>query len=255
MHRFYLPPEECRKELLVLSGPEAHHALNVLRIHPHERVVVLNGAGEELLCEVREADRRAITLKVVQKNAAPPLPCQVTLVQAVTKGKTMELIVQKATELGAHRIVPILSERTVPQVTVDSAKIGKWAATAIESIKQCGSFWLPRVDAPLTTQAFLARGEKFDLSLIASLQGGARPPREHFDLFRAERNRPPKSVSVWIGPEGDFTPAETNAVRAAGALPITLGPLVLRSETAAIYCLSVINYELQSPCVSGGRQN
>ena len=167
----------------------------------------------------------------------------------------MELIVQKATELGAHRIVPILSERTVPQVTVDSAKIGKWAATAIESIKQCGSFWLPRVDAPLTTQAFLARGEKFDLSLIASLQGGARPPREHFDLFRAERNCPPKSVSVWVGPEGDFTPAETNAIRAAGALPITLGPLVLRSETAAIYCLSVIHYELQSPCVSGGRQN
>ena len=255
MHRFYLPPDACRKDPLVLSEIEAHHALNVLRIHPRERVVVLNGAGEELLCEVREADRRAITLKVVQKNAAPPLPCQVTLVQAVTKGKTMERIVQKATELGAHRIVPILSERTVPQFTADSGKVAKWVATAIESIKQCGSFWLPRVDAPLTTQAFLARGEKFDLSLIASLQGGARPPREHFDLFRAERNRPPKSVSVWVGPEGDFTPAETNAVRAAGALPISLGPLVLRSETAAIYCLSVINYELQSPCDFADRQD
>src|SRR5439155_9463153 len=125
--------------------------------------------------------------------------------------------------------------------------VEKWEASAVEALKQCGSAWLPRVEAPLTTQAFLARGDRFDLTFIASLQNEARHPREHFESFRSERERSPESVCVWVGPEGDFTPAEINAVRAAGALPITLAPLVLRSETAAIYCLSIINYELQSP--------
>ena len=108
MHRFYLPPDECLKDPPRLSERESHHALNVLRVRPRDRVVVLNGAGDELLCEVLNAERRALTLRIVQKNAIPPLPYQVTLVQAVARGKAMELIVQKATELGAHRIVPIL---------------------------------------------------------------------------------------------------------------------------------------------------
>jgi len=248
MHRFYLPPSECRNPRLTLSGREGHHALNVLRLRTHERVVVLNGMGDEYLCETREAGRQTVTLDVLHKHTVAPPSFQVTLAQAVTKGKSMETIIQKATELGAQRIAPILSERTVAQPDPEAAatKVEKWEDTAIEALKQCGSAWLPRVDAPLTPQAFLARGEKFELSLIASLQDGARHPREHFESFRIERRCAPTSVCVWVGPEGDFTPAEVNAIRAAGALPITLGPLVLRSETAAIYCLSVINYELQS---------
>ena len=83
--------------------------------------------------------------------------------------------------------------------------------------------------------------------LVASLQGDARHPREYFQNFISERQRLPKSVCVWVGPEGDFTPAEMNAIRQAGTLPISLGQLILRSETAAIYCMSVLNYELQAP--------
>ncbi len=249
MHRFYLPPEACQTDRLTLSGHETHHALNVLRIRPQERVVVLNGAGDEFLCEVDDAARRGVTLKVLQKTTFRPLPNQITLAQAVPKGKTMELIIQKATELGTHRIVPILSERTIAHLEPDhaSSRVEKWESTAVEAIKQCGSTWLPRIEPPTKPKAFLGRGERFDLSLIASLQSDARHPREYFQAFTAEQGRLPASVCVWIGPEGDFTPAEVNAVRATGALPITLGELVLRSETAAIYCLSVINYELQAP--------
>ena len=167
----------------------------------------------------------------------------------MTKGKMMELIVQKATELGAHRIVPILSARSVAHIEADDAagKRDKWKGTAIEAIKQCGNAWLPSVEPPQSPQEFLARGDKCELSLIASLQRDARHPREHFQSFMTEHKRRPASVCVWVGPEGDFTPAEYNAIRASGALPITLGQLVLRSETAAVYCLSIINYELQSP--------
>src|SRR5438132_5155055 len=107
----------------------------------------------------------------MQKNSIPRLPYQLVLAQAVTKGKTMDFIVQKATELGVHRIAPILSERTVPHFEEESAlsKVEHWQTGAVEAIKQCGSAWLPHIDAPATPQSFLAAGEKFDLSLIATL--------------------------------------------------------------------------------------
>lgn len=251
MHRFYLPPEDTRGSVLTLSEAEAHHAFHVLRLKRTDRVVVLDGAGHEFLCEIQQADRENVSLAVVQKIPIPPLPYKLTLVQAVPKGKTMELIVQKATELGADRIVPILSERTVAQLEEGSVdrKADKWRATAIEAIKQCGSAWLPRLDAPMSPAAFLARGEKPDLSLIATLQNNARHPRYYFQSFREEQKRQPKTISMWVGPEGDFTPAEINLIMGGGASPITLGQLILRSETAAIYCLAVLNYELQAPAL------
>ena len=249
MHRFYLPAERTQNSRFTLDDGEAHHALHVLRIKPGERVVVLDGAGHELLCEVEQVDRTTVGLKLLQKHIQPPLPYRLTLAQAVTRAKTMDLIVQKATELGVHRIVPIVSERSVSQIEDEAAagKLEKWHATMVEAIKQCGSTWLPIVDPPHTPQKFLASSERFDLSLVASLQTDARHPREHFHNFELERKRRPKSICIWVGPEGDFTPAEMNVIRQAGALAITLGPRVLRSETAAIYCLSVLNYELQAP--------
>ena len=248
MHRFFLPPAQTRNSELNLSQRDAHHALHVLRVRPGERLVVLDGAGQELLCEVRGLEKHAVTLAVRQRNLIPALPYQLTLLQAVPKGKSMEAIVQKATELGVHRIHPILSERTVTQLDGEAGgtKANKWEAVAVEAIKQCGSAWLPQVEMPLSPQGFLARGDKFELALIASLQPGSRHPRELFQAFLAEQGRLPRTVCVWVGPEGDFTPAEINAVKSSGALPVTLGPLILRSETAAVYCLSVLSYELQA---------
>jgi 16S rRNA (uracil1498-N3)-methyltransferase len=248
MHRFYLPPEQCRDQTLSLSGPEAHHAIDVLRVRAGERVVVLDGAGQELLCEAQIPGKAAVKLNVVQRTAVPPLPYQITLLQAVPKGKIIESVIQKATELGVWRIVPLLSDRVTTQLDDEgvASRTEKWRHTAIEAIKQCGSAWLPHVEAPVAPKEYLARGEKFELPLIASLQSDRRHPREYFNRFYSDTRRLPNTVSVWIGPEGDFTPAEMSVIKAAGVLPITLGRLILRSETAAVYALSVLNYELQS---------
>lgn len=251
MHRFFCPPGLAQGSTIKLTDGEAHHALHVLRVRANDRVIVLDGAGHELLCDVERIERDSVALNVLQRNSTPPLPCRITLAQAVTRAKTMDLIVQKATELGAHRIVPIISERSVSQIDDESAagKLEKWRTTMIEAVKQCGSPWLPEIEAPQAPHKFLAGGERFDLSLVASLQGDAVHPRRYFQAFQAEHHALPKSVRVWVGPEGDFTPAEIHVIRQAGALPMTLGPLILRSETAAIYCLSVLNYELQAPPV------
>ena len=248
-HRFHAPPERCRGTTLSLTGQEAQHALRVRRVRPGEQVVVLDGAGSELICEVRDCRRDSVELAVTQKRFVPPLPYRITLLQAVPKGRTVESIIQKATELGVHRVVPVLSNRVTTRLDAGSAahKADKLQRVAIEAVKQCGSAWLPQIELPMSPRAFLARKEKFDLPLIASLLPGTRHAREYFQMFQSEHGRKPESVCVWIGPEGDFTPEEIRAIQAEGALPITLGPLVLRSETAAVYCLSILTHELRAP--------
>jgi len=249
MHRFYLAPGQCGQCPLRLSEREANHASRVLRVRPHECVVVLNGVGDEFICEVQHITRRAVALNVVRQRAVAAPPCRLTLLQAIPKGPAMETIIQKATELGVSRIVPILSERGVvrPKANELAAKAAKWGAVAIEAIKQCGSAWLPRVEIPIPLRDFVARNEAFDLALIASLEADAVHLRQHLESFVRRERRPPASACVWVGPEGDFTPVEIGAVRSSGALPITLGPLLLRSETAATCCLAVINHELRAP--------
>ena len=248
MHRFYLPPASTRGDSLRLDGREAHHALHVLRLQRGDLVTVLDGVGNEFLCAVETSSRHAVTLSVSLKNFTPPLPCSITLLQAVPRGKIIESIIQKAVELGARRIVPLLTERVVTQLDAEDAAVKreKWQQVAIEAIKQCGAAWLPQIEAPMTTERYLARKEKFDLSLVGSLQKERRHPRECLQAFQAKHGRLPQSIGVWIGPEGDFTPEELDAIQATGALPVSLGRLVLRVETAAIYCLSILNYELNS---------
>jgi 16S rRNA (uracil1498-N3)-methyltransferase len=248
MHRFHLPPAECKTGPLTLAGREAHHALHVLRVRAGEQVTVLDGAGHEFLCRVENFDRDKIQLAIVETKSIPAPPCQITLLQAVPKGKIIESIIQKATELGVARIVPLLTDRVVMDLDEKHAgrKAEKWQQVAIEAIKQCGAAWLPKVESPVTPKEFLARKEAFELPLIASLQPGAEHPRRYFQKFESQYGRKPQSACVWIGPEGDFTPMEVAAILSGGALPMTLGRLVLRVETAATYCLSVLNYEIQA---------
>jgi 16S rRNA (uracil1498-N3)-methyltransferase len=241
MHRFFLPPPQCQGQTLVLTGAEAHHATAVLRLKISDPIVVLDGAGREFSCIIRAADRKTVTASVEQTQSSPAPSCRVTLVQAIPKGKLIETIIQKATELGVFRIVPLLSERVTTRLENDAIenKAEKWRQTAIEAIKQCGQRWLPQVEAPLTLPALLARRENFDLSLVGSLRDDARHPRVYF------KSEKPSTICLWIGPEGDFTDLELTAIQSAGARPITFGPLVLRSDTAALYALSIVSYELQ----------
>lgn len=233
----------------MLAGREAHHALRVLRLSRGDRVTVLNGTGGQFICDVASYDRDKVQLAVIEEKTATPLPCEITLLQALPRAKIIESIVQKATELGVTRIVPLLTERVITDLDEKHAgrKAEKWQQVAIEAMKQCGMAWLPQVEAPQTLSDFLQRGNQFELPLLASLQSGAKHPRIYFRHFESQHHRKPKSACVWIGPEGDFTPEEVAAIKATGALPITLGSLVLRVETAATYCLSILNYEVQSP--------
>jgi 16S rRNA (uracil1498-N3)-methyltransferase len=248
MHRFYVSPENWNRGALALIGSEAHHARDVLRMEIGEKLVLFNGRGREITAEIVDLGNNEIKLRKLHEGETPPLRCRIVLGQAIPKRKNMELIVQKAVEIGAAEIAPIISERTIVQLDSESVaqKRSKWQQIAVEAAKQCGQNWLPRVHAPRKLDELFAAaaGEPFDLQLIGSLQPGAQHLKKILAAYSIEHGDRPRSVLMLVGPEGDFTPAELALARAHGCQPITLGPIILRVETAAIYCLSVLSYEL-----------
>jgi 16S rRNA (uracil1498-N3)-methyltransferase len=246
MHRFYLAPENWHHDALALTGSEAHHCRNVLRLDPGDKVVLFDGLGRELTAEIISADSAQIQLRKLHQAQTPPLRCHITLGQAIPKGKNMDLIVQKAVEIGAAEIAPIVSDRTVVRLDEESAssKQAKWQTVAIEAAKQCGQNWLPQVRTPQTLAQFFQEHRRFDLQLIGSLQTDAVHLKKILAEYSSEHADRPASVLMLVGPEGDFTPAELSLARSQGCRPITLGPIVLRVETASIYCLSILSYEL-----------
>jgi 16S rRNA (uracil1498-N3)-methyltransferase len=248
MHRFYISPENWSHEPLALSGAEAYHARAVLRMRAGEKLVVFNGQGREITAEILELGDDEIRLQKLHEAETPPLRCRIVLGQAIPKGKNMELIVQKAVEIGAAEIAPIVSDRTIVQVDSETAaqKQSKWRQVAVEAAKQCGQNWLPRVHAPRKLAEFFSEESEqlFDLRLIGSLQPDAQQLKKILADYLNEHQERPRSILMLVGPEGDFTPAELALARRHGCRPITLGPIVLRVETAAIYCLSVLSYEL-----------
>src|SRR5437764_1514490 len=247
MHRFYVAPENWDPLAVVLSGSEAHHARNVLRMQAGDKLVLFNGKGRELTAEIMNIADDEIRLQKLHEADTPPLRCRIALGQAIPKGKNMDLIVQKAVEIGAAEIAPIISDRTIVQLDSESAsqKQTKWQQIAIEAAKQCGQNWLPRVHAPKKlAEFFSASGGAFDLRLIGSLQPDAQQLKKILETYSSEHGDRPRSVLMLVGPEGDFTPAELSLARRHGCQPITLGPIILRVETAAIYCLSILSYEM-----------
>jgi 16S rRNA (uracil1498-N3)-methyltransferase len=246
VHRFYLSPEHWNPDALVLTGPEAHHARDVLRLKRGDKVVVFNGRGREITAEIVDLGRGEARLRKLNESGSAPLRCRIVLGQAIPKGKNMDLIVQKAVELGAAEVFPLISARTIVDLAPEEAqqKQTKWQTVAIEAAKQCGQNWLPQIHIPRTIKDFFAEVTGFDLRLIGSLQPGALHLKKVLAEFAAEHRHLPESVLMLVGPEGDFTPAELALARSQGCRPITLGPIILRVETAAIYCLSVLSYEL-----------
>ena len=255
-----------RGNALRLDGREAHHALHVLRLKRGDAVTVLDGAGNEFACEVENSHARfAGSRREGRKIHAAVALCH-HVAASRAQGENHREHHPESVELGARRVVPVLSERVVTQLDGGDAekKRDKWQQVAIEAIKQCGAAWLPRVEAPLMPAEFIARQEKFDLLLVGSLQPERRHPREVLREFEAKHGRPPQSVGVWIGPEGDFTLDELNAIQSSARCRFRLAnscargdgdnllPLVPELRTEPIRCRALQRAESANSSQGGG---
>lgn len=237
MARFLLPPDIWHSDP-ALTGDEARHLSQVLRIRAGEGITVFDGCGRHAEAEVTAVSRDRVSLRISDEvQSLPPTLPAITLAQAIPKGKNMDLIVQKAVELGIAAIQPIITRHTI--VHPDNGKSAKWRRVALEACKQCGQDRLPVIADPMGFNAWLdtARCQQ-GLKIIASLAPGAGPLREVLREHPATT-----AATLLVGPEGDFSPQETRSALAAGYVPVSLGSIVLRVETATLYCLSALRYE------------
>jgi 16S rRNA (uracil1498-N3)-methyltransferase len=246
--RAFCQPAAAEPTELTLSPEESHHLIAVNRARAGDTVVAFDGRGHEWICELASERKNAAVLKVRFQQKLTPLPYEITLGQALPKGQFMDAIVRKATEIGVARIVPLESERTQVHLDADRSdrKIEKWHTAALEAAKQCGNAFVPEISPVQNAAAFMESARGYDVKVIASLHPGAKSLKNVLLSFHAQHSRGPRKVLCLVGPEGDFTPAEMSLSQSAGFEPITLGPLVLRCETAAAYALSILSYELQN---------
>ena len=234
----FADPAALRAERVVLAADESHHLARVLRVEAGQELTLFDGEGTRADGVVDAVTKKEVTVRIVARETVPPPAVEITLIQAVCKPDRFELILQKATELGVRRIQPVVTQNA----SLPAGKIEKMMERGVAIIRnaaqQCGTAWMPEL---LALQKFSALSLKTDAAFIGSLHPNARPFR---DAFRALDASALKRVALLIGPEGDFTQDEVNSAVAAGAIPVTFGTQILRTETAALFGLSVLMYEL-----------
>ena len=253
MRRFYLPPDDWLDGWpCALEGDEAHHCRRVMRVERGDEIEVIDGAGRSARVRVDKFAGKRVELVGIGEPAFVPRPNPlVHLACAIPKGKNIDLVIQKATELGVDRLTPVITERTIARPGTGnqlSGKLEKWQRIGLESTKQCGRRWLPEIMEPVAWQDFLPSLCASSVSFVCSLEKHSLPLRHHFDSLGGEKVLRSSELVLAVGPEGDFSPDEYQAARKAGFHDISLGNFVLRAETAAIAALAILANELHSIC-------
>jgi 16S rRNA (uracil1498-N3)-methyltransferase len=212
-------------ETAVLRGPEAHHLSGVMRVRVGDEVLLFDGSGAEFPARVEAIERREVRLAVLSRNVVDrELPRDVTLCSALPRGDRQRWLIEKAVELGVRRFVPLRTNRAV--VEPDSGTCERLRRTVIEASKQCGRNRLMEITAPSDAPPTAAAGA---LNLLAH-PGGETTLAQLAEELRAQPSRP---IALLVGPEGGFTDEEAAAAQSAGWRPVSLGPRILRIETAA----------------------
>jgi 16S rRNA (uracil1498-N3)-methyltransferase len=227
--------EELKKGVVTLSSEESHHLARVLRVLAGQEITLFDGQGNVADGIVESISKTAVEVRISSRTTVPSPAVRIDLIQAVPKPDRWDLVMQKAVELGVSNIIPILTQHT--EFKPNEKKTARWQKIVLNAAQQCEVRWLPKLHALEKMEAVLSALTEYDLVLVGSLYEGAKPLRT---VPMAGKSK----VALMIGPEGDFSPAEVDAAVSAGAVPVSFGDRILRTETAAIFGLSVLAYEL-----------
>lgn len=241
MPRLFIDPRAISGNRVHLGAGDAQYLTRVLRLGRGDTVELLDGTGEGLRCEIEEAHKEGVTARVLDRFEVPEPPVPITLYQALPKGDKFELIIQKCTELGVGRIVPIQATRSVVQLKGDRAetKVVRWQKIAQEAAEQCERGKVPVVDVPERLQDVRLPDGTLGLVLSERVVTPTLP--------QALPEQAPLAIALFVGPEGGWTPEELAAMRALGAIEVSLGDRILRTETAGMASLAILmaRYELR----------
>ncbi len=255
MHRFFVSPDQFKDDKVAVTGPAVHHIRNVLRLVPGDTIIVLDSSGWEWETEIIEVDREQVMGRVLGRTLATGEPrTKVSLYQGVLKGGHFEFVLQKGTELGIVEFVPLISQRCIIAGLGDvNNKMGRWQRIVREAAEQSRRGRLPRLEpAMLFSQACERAKRTGGLSLMPwedelwvslKLVFGKEEKGTKGRRVPSFPSRP-FSVNLFIGPEGGFTFEEVTLAQRYDVVPITLGPRILRAETAGLVAAAAILYEL-----------
>ncbi len=243
MSRFFVPKDAITSNRIIISGKEAHHILDVMRLKELDKVVAFDGSGKEYIGFIKEIKHKSLIMEIVEtRRYSGKYLFKITLIQAIPKKDKMDYIVEKSTELGVHSIQPVVTARTVIKwdERKRSANVDRWRRIAIEASKQCGRADVPIIDIVRKFDDVIKDKTDYDLSLIATLSNDSIKLRDALKGFKGGK------LAIAIGPEGDFTPEEINRAKEAKFELVDLGTRVLKSDTAGPAVLAILNYELSN---------
>ena len=246
MYQFFVQPSQIQDKKVIITGSDVNHIRNVLRMKPGEEIAVSNGIdGREYRCGIEEfvEDTVVCTLRFIKEDGVE-LPSRIYLFQALPKADKMELIVQKAVELGVYEIIPVAAKRCVVKLDEKKAanKVNRWQGIAEAAAKQSKRGVIPEVHMPVSFQEAVDLAGSMDVRLIPYELA------EDMTHTRAliEAIKPGQSIAVFIGPEGGFEESEIQTALSAVIEPLTLGKRILRTETAGFTVLSWLMYHLEN---------
>ena len=246
MQRFFVEPHQIDEgnQSIRVVGSDVNHMKNVLRMKAGEEVWISDGEEKEYHCEITCFEDEEAVLKILETlESEYELPNKIYLFQGLPKGDKMELIIQKAVELGVHEIIPVEMKRCVVKLDAKKAdkKIARWQQISESAAKQSKRMLIPEVHSVMTYKEAMKYAAELDVALVPyELAKGMKETRELISAIQ-----PGQSVGIFIGPEGGFEEAEIELALESGAKPITLGKRILRTETAGLTSLSVLMFQLE----------
>lgn len=247
MQRFFVEPHQIDEEAhqIHITGSDVNHISNVLRMKTGEELWISDGSKYEYRCTIESFEPDEVLLHIVYSQEPEyELPCRIYLFQGLPKADKMELIIQKAVELGAYEIIPVETKRCVVKLDgrKSAKKTARWQQIAESAAKQSKRMLIPNVHEVLTFRETLKYAESMDVRLVPyELARGMQETKEILAGIE-----PGQSVGIFIGPEGGFEEKEIEAAIEGGAKPITLGRRILRTETAGLAILSVLMFQLEN---------
>ncbi len=247
MARFFISCKSIQNNTAVVTGPDVKHISRVLRLGTGEIIRLSTGDGREFAGRIREITSKQVVCEILaEREINTEAPVRVTLYQGLPKGDKMDLVIQKSTELGVARIVPVICERTV--VMLDDKKAGarlvRWRRIAEEASKQSGRAVIPEVTGQMPFRVALEEVPGSKLALMPWEQESSLGIKQLLISHRREKPQEYEDIAVFIGPEGGFTKEEVDLARSRGVLPVSLGPRIMRAETAGLAAVTMVIYEL-----------
>lgn len=242
MPRFFVNADQIRDNEIEIIGQDVNHIKNVLRLSNHAKITICDGQAVDYKCSISEIGDRTIRAQILSKGPSrSEAETKITLFQSLIKGDKFEWVIQKSIEIGVSQIVPIQTAHCVSKL--DGAKktksrIKRWNKIAQAAAKQSGRGMIPEVTEPLSYKQALNQAQAMDLAFVAYVKEEVETLKSHVEGFKG------KTIGIFIGPEGGFSDAEIQKAEECHVKPITLGPRILRSETASLVLLSNILYEL-----------